>query len=322
MNSPSANRAHSDRVTLRSGLEISRFGLGTAAFGGLFESVSFQDCRLTTEIAMKNGITFLDTAPHYGKGVSETRLAEILKSKDRKSFQISSKVGRILVDTLHEVDDFFKDADVTKTRFYDYTAAGIDRSIKESLERLQMDYLDIVFIHDPEGHEEVAISQGAPALSKLRDQGFIKAYGIGMNICETPTRFVKETDLDVVLIAGRYSLLDQSAARELLPAAQERGVDVIAAGVFNSGLLANPKVGATFDYMPASEKLISRAQSITKIAKRFGVTLKAAATQFPFRNPVVKAILVGCRSEVELMENVNAFNEVVPEEFWSELGFQ
>lgn len=320
MVSPSANRERSDYVVLRTGLEISRFGLGTAAFGGLYSSVSFQDCEETLEAALRLGVTFIDTAPHYGKGVSEERLGELLKDKDRGKFQVSSKVGRILVETKHEIDDFFKDADVTKTRVYDYTASGIERSIKDSLERLQMDYLDIVFIHDPEGNEEVAISEGARALSKLRDRGIIKAYGIGMNICETPTRFIKETDVDLVLIAGRYSLLDQSAANELLPAAQARGVDVIAAGVFNSGLLANPQSGATYDYMPASDKLISRAIAIKETASRFGISLHAAATQFPLRHPAVKAILVGCRSQQEVESNFGAYQEQIPDEFWSELG--
>ncbi len=320
MVSPVADGALSDRVTLRTGLEISRFGLGAAAFGGLYKSVSLQDCQETTEIALKRGATYIDTAPHYGKGVSEKRLGEILKGKDRKGFQISSKVGRILVKTGYEVDDFFKDADVTKTRIYDYSASGIERSIKDSLERLQMDYLDIVFIHDPEGNEEIAISEGARALSNLRDKGIIKAYGIGMNICETPTRFIRETDIDLVLIAGRYSLLDQTAAIELFPAAQARGVDVIVAGVFNSGVLANPKSGATYDYMPAPDRLISRATVIKETATRFGISLQAAATQFPLRHPAVKAILVGCRSKQEVESNLCAFNEHIPDEFWSELG--
>jgi D-threo-aldose 1-dehydrogenase len=314
--------ARDNRVTLRTGLEISRFGLGTATFGGLYSSVSFQDCKDTTETALNNGITFIDTAPHYGKGVSEKRLGEILKGKNRKEFQISSKVGRILAETSNEADEFFKDSDVTKTRVYDYTATGIERSIKDSLERLQMDYLDIVFIHDPEGNEEIAIYEGARTLSKLREAGIIKAYGVGMNICETPARFIRETDVDLVLIAGRYSLLDQSASHELLPAAQQKGVDVIVAGVFNSGLLADPKSGATYDYLPASDKIVSRAKYIKETASRFGISIQAAATQFPFRHPSVKAILVGCRSQHEITSNFGAFNEEVPEEFWLELGLQ
>lgn len=312
--------AHRTRVVLRTGVEISRFGLGTAAFGGLYSSVPFQDCLETTECALENGITFFDTAPHYGKGEAEKRLGRILNSKNRSLIQLSNKVGRLLVDTAHEPDDFFHNADVTKTRVYDYTKSGIERSIKDSLERLQMDYLDIVLIHDPEGNEEIAISEAAKTLSKLRSDGFIKAYGVGMNICDTPTRFIKETDVDLVLIAGRYSLMDQSAQNELLPVALKRGVDVIAAGVFNSGLLANPKIGATYDYAPASEGLISRANSIKETATRFGITINAAATQFPLRHPAVKAVLVGCRSSQELISNIAAFNERVPDEFWEELG--
>lgn len=319
MTSPGAKKAQIDRVLLRTGLEISRFGLGTAAFGGLYTSVPFEDCQNTIEVAAETGVTFIDTAPHYGKGVSEKRLGEILKAKSRVDFQISSKVGRILVDTVNEVDEFFIDSDVTKTRVYDYTERGVERSIKDSLERLQTDYLDIVLIHDPEGNEETAISEAARTLSKFRDHGIIKAYGVGMNSCEIPTRFIKETDVDLILIAGRYSLLDQSATLELLPAALERGVDVIAAGVFNSGLLADPRPGATFDYAPASRELLGRAYAIHETAKRHGVSLQAAAIQFPMRHPAIKAVLVGCRSAQELETNLHAYREVVPDGFWSEL---
>lgn len=308
------------RVKLRTGIEISKFGLGTAAFGGLYQSVSMQDCKKTTASALKHGITFIDTAPHYGKGVSEARLGEILKSHRRDALQISSKVGRILENTEYEADEFFKDSDTSKTRVYDYSASGIDRSIKESLERLQIDYLDIVFIHDPEGNEDIAISESARALSKLRDSGYIKSYGVGMNITSTPARFIRETDVDIVLIAGRFSILDQSAKEDLLPVALDRNVDIIAAGVFNSGLLANPKTGSTFDYLPASNDLLNKVLEIQNLASEFGVSLKAAATQFPLQHPAIKAVLVGCRSKEEVDENVLAFNEEIPEEFWSAMG--
>jgi D-threo-aldose 1-dehydrogenase len=308
------------RVKLRTGIEISKFGLGTAAFGGLYQGVSMQDCQKTTATALEHGITFIDTAPHYGKGVSETRLGEILKSHYRDALQISSKVGRILENTEYETDEFFKDSDTSKTRVYDYSAAGIDRSIKDSLERLQIDYLDIVFIHDPEGNEDTAISEGARALSKLRDSGYIKAYGVGMNSTATPTRFIKETDVDMVLIAGRFSILDQSAKEDLLPAALDKNVDIIAAGVFNSGLLANPKTGSTYDYLPASNELLKKVLDIQNLAREYGMSLKAAAIQFPLKHPAVKAVLVGCRSKEEVEENVHAFNEEIPEEFWSEMG--
>ena len=312
--------SHNHDVLLRSGLKISRLGLGTAAFGGLYSHVSDEDCASTVLRAAELGITYIDTAPHYGKGVSELRLGRILKGYDRSKFQISTKIGRLLDPIDYETDESFLDADVYKTRIYDYSARGVERSIKDSLERMQIDQIDIVFIHDPEGNEEAAIYQAAPALAKLRDKGLIRAYGVGMNICETPTRFIRETDVDIVLIAGRYSLLDQSAAKELLPAAHDRGVDVIVAGVFNSGLLANPVSGATYDYMPASEALIERARSINVLAESFGISIRAAATQYPFRNNAVKGVLVGCRNAHEVDQNVEAFNQVIPEEFWIEVG--
>ena len=312
--------SHRERVVLRTGIKISKFGLGTAAFGGLYRHVSEEDCARTVARAFDLGITYLDTAPHYGKGSAESRLGNILASRDRAEFQISSKVGRLLDPVEYEADEYFFDADLRKTRTYDYSRAGVERSIKDSLERMQLDRIDIVFIHDPEGNEEVAIKEAAPALEKLRDSGYINAFGIGMNICETPTRFIKETDVDVVLIAGRFSLLDQSAQNELLPTAKSRGVDVIAAGVFNSGLLADPKLNSTYDYIPAPESIIQRARKLKSLAQSYGISIQAAAMQFPLRNDAVKGILVGCRCEKEIDENVRAFNEVIPEDFWFEAG--
>lgn len=309
-----------ERVLLRTGLSISKFGLGTAAFGGLYSHVSEADCAATVKRSLELGITYIDTAPHYGKGVCEERLGQILKSYNRNTFTISTKVGRLLSPIDYEDDEFFLDANKKLTRTYDYSAQGIERSIKDSLERMQLDSIDLVFIHDPEGNEETAIYEAAPALANLRDRGYIKAIGVGMNICETPTRFINESDIDVVLIAGRYSLLDQSSLTELFPAALARGVDIIVAGVFNSGLLADPKPGSTYNYMQASDLMIDRARSLKTISEDFGISLRAAATQFPLRNKAVKGVLVGCRSASEVEQNVEAFNESIPEEFWRAAG--
>lgn len=312
--------AHNTQVQLRTGLSISQFGLGTATLGGLFQSITESEVDSLVASALRNGISFIDTAPHYGKGTSERRLARTLKGVPRSSYVLSTKIGRILVPTPGASDDSFADADNSVERVFDFSASGVERSFKDSLERLGQDKVDIVFIHDPDGHGDQAITEAYPALEKMRNAGLISAIGVGMNQSAIPTRFVKETDIDIVLIAGRYSLLDQSAAKDLLPAAAARGVDIIAAGVFNSGILANPVKGATYDYAPASDAMLARAQRINAILTSAGVSIAQAAMQFPLRNPVVKGILVGCRSAQEVESNIAYFDKTVPEEVWTELA--
>ncbi len=312
--------AHNTPVKLRTGLEISQFSLGTATFGGLFTSITDEDAVATVNTALECGITYIDTAPHYGKGSSERRLAKALAGKT--GFHLSTKIGRLLVPAVNSLDPDFADSDTSVVRAFDYSAAGVERSIKDSLERLEMDHVDIVYIHDPDDpiYIEQSIKEAYPALEKMRDDGFIKAIGVGMNQSAVPTRYVNETDIDMVLIAGRYTLLDQSAAIDLLPAALKRGVDIIAAGVLNSGILANPIVGATYDYAPASAEILKKALKIKAILDSYGVSITSAALQFPLRHPSVKAVLVGCRSSQELLDNTAAFDAQIPETLWQDLA--
>ena len=311
--------AHNSLVRLRTGVEISTLGLGAAALGGLYSSISDEAARETVEEALRQGITYIDTAPHYGKGRSERRLGAALKGMS--GFHISTKVGRLLVPSTTDIDTFFLDADNTVERKFDFSSAGVERSLKDSLERLQMDSVEIVIIHDPDdpSDAEQALREGYPALERMRSAGLIKSIGIGMNQSAIPTRFVKETDIDMVLIAGRYSLLDQSAAIDLLPAALRKGIDIIAAGVFNSGILANPAPGATYDYMPASDEMLQRARNIKSILDEHQIPLTAAALQFPLRHPAVKAVLVGCRSGEEVRKNCQAFDTDISEDIWDAL---
>ena len=310
---------HSDRVKLRTGVEISRLSLGTAALGGLYASVSDADCTDTLLAALDHGINFIDTAPHYGKGTSERRIGQALSGRDRSTFVISTKIGRLLVPSTKDIDDFFMDADNTVERKFDFSASGVRQSLEGSLERLGMDSVEILFIHDPDENADEAILEAYPELDRMRSEGIIKAIGIGMNQCETPTRVIKETDIDMVLIAGRYSLLDQRAADELLPAALERNVDIIAAGVFNSGILANPVKGATYDYVPASDELLAKAVRIREVLESHQVSLTSAALQFPLRHPAVKSVLVGCRSRAEVERNVSDFNKTIENKVWDDL---
>ena len=310
---------HRKRIEIAPGVAISQFGVGTAPFGGLYTSMSESDAADVVRTALDNGINYFDTAPHYGKGTSERRLGSLLKNYPRSSYIFSTKIGRILVPTTGDVDPDFADAEKGVERVFDFSAQGVERSIKDSLERMGADSIDIVFIHDPDDHADWAITEAYPELEKMRNQGVIKAIGVGMNQSAIPTRFVNETGIDIVLIAGRYTLLDQSADKDLLPAALRKGVSIIAAGVYNSGILANPVAGATYDYAPASPAIIERAQTIAAILKEQGVSLSRAALQYPLRHKAVKAILVGCRSAREVHENFSALNETVPASVWSEL---
>ena len=306
-------------VRLRTGVEVSRLSLGTAALGGLYTSVSDADCTDTVLTAIDNGINFIDTAPHYGKGVSEVRIGNALAGRDRSTFVISTKIGRLLVPSTTDIDDFFMDADNTVERKFDFSAHGVRQSLEGSLERLGLDSVEILFIHDPDENADEAILEAYPELDRMRSEGIIKAIGVGMNQCETPTRVIKETDIDMVLIAGRYSLLDQRALEGLLPAALERNVDIIAAGVFNSGILANPVKGATYDYVPASDELLAKAVRIREVLDGHKVSLTSAALQFPLRHPAVKSVLVGCRNAAEVETNIREFDKTIENKVWDDL---
>ena len=310
---------HNDKVRLRTGVEVSRLSLGTAALGGLYTSVSDADCTDTVLAAIDNGINFIDTAPHYGKGTSEVRIGKALAGRDRSTFVISTKIGRLLVPSTTDIDDFFMDADNTVERKFDFSVSGVRQSLEGSLERLGLDSVEILFIHDPDANADEAILEAYPELDRMRSEGIIKAIGVGMNQCETPTRVIKETDIDMVLIAGRYSLLDQKALEGLLPAALERNVDIIAAGVFNSGILANPVKGATYDYVPASDEPLAKAMRIREVLEGHKVSLTSAALQFPLRHPAVKSVLVGCRSAAEVATNIAEFDKTIENKVWDDL---
>lgn len=311
---------HSTQIQLRSGVCISRLGFGAAALGGLYSAVSEVEAEIVVRTVLDSGITYIDTAPHYGKGTSERRLGRYLDGVPRGNYVLSTKVGRLLVPSANGHDEYFANADQSVERIFDFSAEGVERSLEESLIRLNQDFVEIVFIHDPDDHADQAINEAYPALEKLRAQGLIKSIGVGMNQSAIPTRFVNETDIDVVLIAGRYTLLDQSAELDLLPAARNKNVAVIAGGVFNSGILANPVPGTTYEYAPASQAVLEEVQAIKDVLAEFDVNIGQAAMQFPLQNSAVKGVLVGCRSGEEVRENVRHFNNPVPSEAWEALA--
>lgn len=308
---------HDELTVLKGGAVVSQLGLGTAQLGGLYSSVSDEEGQELIDTAIKTGIKYFDTAPHYGKGISEKRLGRYLSKYPRDSWVLSSKVGRLLIPTEKEEDSFFLDADNSVERLNDYSESGIRRSFEESLQRMKLERIDIVYIHDPDDYPDDAINFAYPALAKLRSEGLVKSIGIGMNYNEIPTRMINECDIDVVMNAGRYTLLDQSAADELFPAALEKGVSIISVGVFNSGVLAHPSPDSHYFYEPAPAHIVARALEFQSALADFDVTLQQAAIQFPLRHQAVKCVVVGCRSAKSLAENIANFDREVPESAWN-----
>ncbi len=262
---------------------------------------------------------FFDTAPLYGHGIAERRLGEVLRTKPRHEFVLATKVGRLLrAGAPPEPGQSYVDVPPVNPVF-DFSYEGVMRSVEESLERLGLDRIDVLHIHDPDDHHDEAISGAYRALDRLRTEGSIGAVGAGMNQAEMLVRFAREARFDCFLLAGRYTLLDRTGARELLPECVERGIGIIAGGVFNSGILANPRSGGTFNYAAAQPDVVARAQRLADTCERHGVELKAAALQFPLRHPAVSTVLTGCRSVAEVEENVRLFGAAIPEALWSEL---
>ena len=303
----------------RAPLELSRLSLGTAPLAGLFTPVKDEESDALIKTALSEGINYFDTAPLYGHGSAETRLGRILKNVT-ESFILETKVGRVLkkVEKADPVP-WFPDADPHIQPEFDYSRDGILKSFEDSLERLGVSHIDIVLMHDCENHINEAINNAFPVLHTLKSQGVIKAIGVGLNFPDVALRIMEEVDLDIALIAGRYTLLDQSAQHELLSYAMERNVDITIGGVFNSGVLANPVKGATFEYLPASDEIIEKAQKIGAFLKERGIPLTAAALQFPLRHPAVTSVLTGSRSSRELLANIADFDRVIPVEIWQEL---
>ena len=299
-------------------LEVTKLGLGTAPLGGLFTSVLDSESDELINYAFDSGLNFFDTAPLYGHGVAEIRLGRILKNIDRP-YVLQTKVGRVLNPTDSADKSWFADANPHLEPIFDFSADGVKRSIEESLQRLGVDRIDIALLHEAEDHLDTAIHEAYPVLDDYRRQGVIKGIGMGINFCAPAVRIMKECDLNVALIAGRYTLLDQEAEDELFPLAIEKRVSILAAGVYNSGVLANPNPGATYDYLPASDEIISRARAIGEFLKERNVSLTAAALQFPLRHPAVTVVLTGSRSKAELASNISDFNTDLPANIWSDL---
>lgn len=311
----------SQRRLGRSGVTVTDLAFGGAAIGNLFTEVDDATAAATIDAAWDGGIRLFDTAPHYGLGLSERRLGAALRGRPRDEYLISTKVGRLLqpLDPPYHADPEGFAVPAAYVRRFDFSADGVRRSLEASLERLGMDQVDIVLIHDPDEHGQQALTQAYPALERLRAEGVMRAIGVGMNQAGMLTRFVRDTDIDVVLIAGRYTLLDQRAADELLPAAAESGVGVLAGGVFNSGLLADPSDDARFDYDRVPLTMLRRARELEAICESYGVPLRAAAARFPLRHTAVASVLIGGRSPAEINDAIKLREIDIPAAMWDAL---
>jgi D-threo-aldose 1-dehydrogenase len=302
---------------------VNELGFGSAAIGGLYKATTETEAKNAIDSAWAAGIRYFDTAPHYGLGLSESRLGAALKVRPRADFVISTKVGRLLVPNANpQGTDIASGFDVPDDleRVNDYSRDGVHRSLEASLARLDLDRVDIVFIHDPDEFVEQALREALPALIELRDQKVVGAIGVGMNQWEALHRFVLECDLDVVMVAGRWTLLDRSAL-PLLEACDQRGVSVLSAAPFNSGILASASLGdeVTFNYLKAPQHTVAAARRLAAVCERYGTTLPAAALQFPLRHESVAAVVTGMRSGTEVEEDVELFMSTIPEDAWTEL---
>lgn len=309
----------------RRGLRLTELGLGTAQFGNLYRETTDAETRSAVDTAWDAGIRYFDTAPHYGVGLSERRLGAELRTRPRDEYIISSKVGKLLVpspETAHLRDDEGFDVPRDPRRQWDFSRDGILRSVEASLERTGLDRIDVFYLHDADDHTDVAFGEGIAALIELREQGVVSAVGAGMNDSGPLAELIRRADVDLVMCAGRYTLLEQPALDDLLPLALERGVGVVAAGVYNSGLLSTPRppADATYDYGPVPPEVLARAHRIADVCEAHGTTLPVAAIAFVLRHPAVVSVVVGSRNGEQVAQNIDRYRDSVPGDLWADLA--
>lgn len=302
---------------------LTELGFGGAQIGNLYRAVDDVTARAAVDAAWDAGFRVFDTAPHYGLGLSERRLGEALAARPRDEYVLSTKVGRLLVSApggeVHQDADFAVPA--AMRREWDFSREGVLRSVEASLGRLGVDRIDVLYLHDPDDHWNEASTSGVDALVELREQGVATAIGAGMNQASMLADLIERCDIDIVMAAGRYTLLDRSAEERLLPLAAERGVGVVAAGVYNSGLLssARPARDARYDYTAAPETLIERAGRIADVAERHGVDLPTVALAFPLRRSEVTSAVLGLRTAEQVASTMERHRTTIAPELWSEL---
>jgi D-threo-aldose 1-dehydrogenase len=302
---------------------LTELSLGCSQLGNLHHAIDDVTAGAIVDAAWDTGVRYFDTAPHYGLGLSERRLGAALATGPRSGYILSTKVGRLLEPLApvrgQDTDGFVVPA--THRRVWDFSRDGVRRSLEESLQRLGLDRVDIAYLHDPDDHLEQVLATGYPALEELRDEGVVRAIGAGMNQTPMLSELARNTDVDLLMLAGRYTLLEQGALDDLLPVCERRGIGVVVAGVFNSGVLARrkPPEDATYDYARAPAQVLDRVRRIADVCERHGTTLPAAAIAFPLGHPAVVSVCVGARSPEQVRRNARLLGSEVPQHLWDEL---
>ncbi|HIY24115.1 MAG TPA: aldo/keto reductase [Candidatus Brachybacterium merdigallinarum] len=305
-------------------LVLPRLGFGAAQLGNLYRETTDEEAASAVTAAFEAGTTYFDTAPHYGIGTSERRLGALLQQHAREDFVLSTKVGRLLHPGPGTGDDMANAFAVPDDfiREWDFSETGVRRSHAESLQRLGLDRVDILFAHDPEeGPTEQAFAEGLPTLAAMREEGTVRAVGVGSKDAAVLTRAVRTGLIDLVMLSGRYTLIEQESSRELLEACIEHQVGIVAVSVFNSGLLARHEVpdDATYEYGAAPAHVLQRARALARIAERHGVTLPDLAVQFPLRHPMVDSVVLGMRTGTHVRSNAQRMQQPIPAAAWDEI---
>ena len=310
-------------------LDLPALGYGAANVGNLFRELSDDDAWAVLDAAWESGIRYYDTAPHYGLGLSERRLGAFLQTKPRDEYVLSTKVGRLLrpnpqyAGGLDTANDFHVPDDLQ--RVWDFSADGIRTSLDESRERLGIERIDLLYLHDPERHDlDLALAEAFPAMQQLRADGELTAIGIGSMVSDALATAVRSADLDLIMVAGRYTLLEQPAAADVLPACRETGTGIVAASVFNSGLLAasEPRRDGRYEYGQLPDALWDRLVRIAAVCADHDVPLPAAAIRFPLQAPEVRSVVVGGSRPAQLRQNAEYAALDIPDALWHDLAAQ
>jgi D-threo-aldose 1-dehydrogenase len=305
------------------GLRLTEIAFGAASLGNLYRVTTDEEAAGAVARAWDCGMRYFDTAPHYGLGLSEQRLGRALARYPRDEYIVSTKVGRLLEPnphpTLVDTDGFEVPGDLR--RIWDFSRDGVRRSLDDSLRRLGTDHVEIVYAHDPDQFREGAAREALEALAQLRSQGVVRAIGVGTNAVDELPELFRDGLIDVVMLAGRYTLLEQGGLRTALEPALAAGAGIVAVGVFNSGLLsvAWPASDAKYDYGQAPPDLIARARQLAAVCERHGTTLPDAAIAFPLLHPAVSSVAIGMRTAAQVDSNVARYERGVPGELWADL---
>ena len=317
-------------------ISLTEMGMGTAPLGNLYRAISEKDAQSTLEAAWKAGIRYFDTAPFYGLGISENRLNPFFRSHKRSDYVVSTKVGRLLKvckpGERAGIGKFFDTP--SRKEIFDYTYDGIMRSLDSSLERLGLDHIDILYVHDVDvfthgseairdAHVKTLMGSGYKALQKLRDEKVIKAFGAGINEWQVCEILLAQGDFDMFLLAGRYTLLEQEALNSFLPLCEKRGIGIVLGGPYNSGILATgAKPGALYNYDPAPKNILNRVSKIEAVCKAHKVKLPEAALRFPVKHPSIVSVIPGMVNPKQVALNVKTLGAKIQKAFWKDLKAQ